>query len=40
MRLVSDKRAKKDFGFSCPPIEKAVLIHIKDPRAEAGLKPI
>ncbi len=38
--LVSEKRAKKDFGFSCMPIEKAVLIHINDARLEAGLKPI
>jgi UDP-glucose 4-epimerase len=38
--LVSEKRAKKDFGFSCMPLEKAVLIHINDARLEAGLKPI
>jgi nucleoside-diphosphate-sugar epimerase len=38
--LVSEKRAKKDFGFSCLPIEKAVLIHINDARLEAGLRPI
>ncbi len=38
--LVSEKRAKDDFGFSCMPIEKAVLIHINDARLEAGLKPI
>jgi nucleoside-diphosphate-sugar epimerase len=38
--LVSEKRAKKDFGFSCMPIEKAVLLHINDARLEAGLKPI
>jgi len=38
--LVSEKRAKKDFGFSCMPIEKAVLIHINDARLEADLKPI
>ena len=38
--LVSEKLAKKDFGFSCMPIEKAVLIHINDARLEAGLKPI
>jgi UDP-glucose 4-epimerase len=38
--LVSEKKAKKDFGFSCMPIEKAVLIHINDARLEAGLKPI
>ncbi|MGD0780657.1 MAG: SDR family oxidoreductase [Dehalococcoidales bacterium] len=38
--LVSGKRAKEDFGFSCMPMEKAVLIHINDARLEAGLKPI
>jgi len=38
--LVSEARAKKDLGFSCMPIEKAVLIHINDARLEAGLKPI
>jgi nucleoside-diphosphate-sugar epimerase len=38
--LVSEKRAKKDFGFSCMPMEKAVLIHINDAQREAGLKPI
>ncbi len=38
--LVSEKRAKEDFGFSCMPMEKAVLIHINDARLEAGLKPI
>ncbi len=38
--LVSEKRAKDDFGFSCLPLEKAVLIHINDARLEAGLKPI
>jgi nucleoside-diphosphate-sugar epimerase len=38
--LVSEKRAKGDFGFSCMPMEKAVLIHINDARLEAGLKPI
>jgi nucleoside-diphosphate-sugar epimerase len=38
--LVSDKLAKKDFGFTCMPMEKAVLIHINDARLEAGLKPI
>src|SRR4030042_1074074 len=38
--LVSEKRAKKDFKFSCMPIEKAVLIHINDARLEAGIKPI
>jgi len=38
--LVSGERAKKDFGFTCLPMEKAVLIHINDARREAGLKPI
>jgi nucleoside-diphosphate-sugar epimerase len=38
--LVSEKRAKNDFGFSCMPLEKAVLLHINDARLEAGLKPI
>jgi len=38
--LVSGKRAKDDFGFSCMPIEKAVLIHINDARLEVGLEPI
>jgi nucleoside-diphosphate-sugar epimerase len=38
--LVSGKRAKEDFGFTCMPMEKAVLIHINDARLEAGLKPI
>lgn len=38
--LVSGKLAKKDFKFTCMPIEKAVLIHINDARLEAGLKPI
>lgn len=35
--LVSEARAKKDLGFSCMPMEKAVLIHINDARLEAGL---
>ena len=38
--LVSEKLAKKDFKFSCMPIEKAVLIHINDARLEAGMKAI
>ncbi len=38
--LVSGKRAKRDFGFSCMPMEKAVLIHINDARLEAGMKPL
>lgn len=38
--LVSDKRSRDDFGFSCMPLEKAVLLHINDARLEAGLEPI
>jgi nucleoside-diphosphate-sugar epimerase len=38
--LVSCRRAKKDFGFTCMPLEKAVLLHINDARLEAGLKAI
>ncbi len=38
--LVSGARAKKDFGFTCLTLEKAVLININDARLEAGLKPI
>jgi len=37
---VSMARAKEDFGFSCMPLEEAVLIHINDARLEAGLEPI
>jgi nucleoside-diphosphate-sugar epimerase len=37
---VSAARAREDFGFSCMPLEKAVLIHINDARLEAGLEPI
>jgi len=37
-RLSMD-RAKEDFGFSCMPLEEAVLLHINDARQEAGLKP-
>jgi nucleoside-diphosphate-sugar epimerase len=37
---VSAARAREDFGFSCRPLEKAVLIHINDARLEAGLEPI
>jgi nucleoside-diphosphate-sugar epimerase len=37
---VSTVRAEEDFGFSCMPLEKAVLTHINDARLEAGLKPI
>ncbi|MBN1692240.1 MAG: NAD-dependent epimerase/dehydratase family protein [Dehalococcoidales bacterium] len=38
--LVSGKRAKRDFKFSCMTIERAVLIHINDARLEAGMKPL
>jgi len=38
--LVSMKQAIQDFGFSCMPLEKAVLLHINDARIEAGLKPL
>jgi nucleoside-diphosphate-sugar epimerase len=37
---LSMARAKADFGFSCMPLEDAVLIHINDARMEAGLEPI
>jgi nucleoside-diphosphate-sugar epimerase len=37
---VSMRRAGEDFGFSCRPLEEAVLLHINDARAEAGLKPL
>jgi nucleoside-diphosphate-sugar epimerase len=37
---VSMQRAIADFGFSCLPLEEAVLRHINDARAEAGLKSI
>jgi nucleoside-diphosphate-sugar epimerase len=37
---VSMKRAIDDFGFSCMPLENAVLLHINDARLEAGLPPI
>jgi nucleoside-diphosphate-sugar epimerase len=37
---VSMKKAIYDFGFSCMPLEKAVLIHINDARLEADLAPI
>jgi len=37
---VSMARAREDFGFSCMPMEEAVLIHINDARQEAGLEPI
>lgn len=37
---LSMARAREDFGFSCMPLEEAVLIHINDARLEAGLRPI
>ena len=37
---LSMARAREDFGFSCMPLEAAVLLHINDARTEAGLKPI
>ncbi len=38
--MLSMDRARKDFNYSCMPMEAAVLIHINDARKEAGLKPI
>jgi nucleoside-diphosphate-sugar epimerase len=37
---VSMQRAQEDFGFSCLPLEEAVLRHINDARYEAGLKAV
>ena len=37
---ISMKRSIDDFGFSCMPLEKAVLLHINDARLEAGLPPL
>jgi UDP-glucose 4-epimerase len=37
---LSMARARQDFGFSCMPLEVAVLIHINDARNEAGLEPL
>ena len=37
---LSSARARDDFGFSCMPLEQAVLIHINDARTEAGLEPL
>ena len=37
---VSCDRAKEDFGFSLMPLEEAVLKHINEARAEAGMEPI
>lgn len=37
---ISMDMARGDFGFSCMPLEEAVLIHINDARAEAGLAPL
>jgi nucleoside-diphosphate-sugar epimerase len=38
--LVNCDRAKEDFGFTVTPLERAVLEHINEARAEAGLQPI
>jgi nucleoside-diphosphate-sugar epimerase len=37
---LSMERTRQDLGFSCMPLEEAVLIHINDARAEAGLAPL
>jgi nucleoside-diphosphate-sugar epimerase len=37
---LSMARARQDFGFSCMPLEQAVLMHINDARQEAGLRPV
>jgi UDP-glucose 4-epimerase len=37
---LSMARSREDLGFSCMPLEEAVLIHINDARAEAGLAPL
>jgi nucleoside-diphosphate-sugar epimerase len=37
---LSMERARQDFGFSCMPLEEAILIHINDARMDAGLEPI
>ncbi len=37
---VSTERSMADFGFSCMPVEEAVLIHITDARLEANMPPI
>ncbi len=34
---ISQAGGKQDFGFTCLPLEEAVLIHINDARLEAGL---
>ena len=38
--LVSPEKAKKDFDFTCLPLEESILIHINDARLEAGMEPI
>ena len=38
--ILSGARAREDLGFSCMPLEEAVLIHINDARLEAGLEPL
>ena len=37
---VSCERAKEDFGFTLMSIEEAVLKHINEARAEAGMEPL
>ena len=37
---LSMARAEADFGFSCLPLEQAVLTQIDDARLDAGLDPI
>ena len=37
---VSCDRAKEDFGFSLMSIDEAVLKHINEARAEAGMEPL
>ena len=37
---LSMARAREDYGFSCMPLEAAVLLHINDARTEAGLELI
>jgi nucleoside-diphosphate-sugar epimerase len=38
--MLSMTKAIEDFGFSCMPLEDAVLIHINDARADAGLETL
>lgn len=37
---VNCDRAREDFGFSLMPLEEAVLKHINEARAEAGMEPL